>query len=208
MQQSLATENNPIFDNPTFDLTCELMCRASVTPVDLDCQAIVAKRLAAVGFTCEFFTQGGVTNLWARRGAARPLVVFAGHTDVVPTGPLDKWSSDPFAPTIRDGKLYGRGAADMKTSIAAFVVAIEEFVAHYPNHTGSIAVLFTSDEEGPAVDGTVIVCNALKARGEEMDYCIVGEPTSTDTLGDVMKNGRRGSMSGKLTIKEIGRAHV
>ena len=162
-----------------------------------------AKRLAAVGFTCEFFAQGGVTNLWARRGAARPLVVFAGHTDVVPTGPLEKWSSDPFAPTIRDGKLYGRGAADMKTSIAAFVVAIEEFVAHYPNHTGSIAVLFTSDEEGPAVDGTVIVCNALKARGEAMDYCIVGEPTSTDTLGDVMKNGRRGSMSGKLTIKGI-----
>ncbi len=190
-------------DNRVFDLACQLMLQASVTPLDGDCQTIVAKRLGAVGFISEFFKSGGVTNLWARRGVARPLVVFAGHTDVVPTGPLDQWHSDPFKPEVRDGVLYGRGAADMKSSLAAFVVAIEDFVAAHPNHAGSIAVLFTSDEEGPATDGTVIVCNALTARGEHMDFCIVGEPTSSNVLGDTIKNGRRGSMSGKLTIKGI-----
>jgi succinyl-diaminopimelate desuccinylase len=141
--------------------------------------------------------------LWARKGKAQPLVVFAGHTDVVPTGPLEQWSSNPFVPTQRDGKLYGRGAADMKTSIAAMVVAVEEFTKANPNHKGSIGFLITSDEEGPATDGTVVVCEALKKRGEQLDYCIVGEPTSSDVLGDVIKNGRRGSMSGKLVIKGV-----
>jgi succinyl-diaminopimelate desuccinylase len=144
-----------------------------------------------------------VTNLWARRGNAQPLLVFAGHTDVVPTGPLERWSSDPFTPTHRDGKLYGRGAADMKTSLAAMVVAVEEFVAAHPNHKGSIGFLITSDEEGPAIDGTVIVCNQLKARGEQLDYCIVGEPTSVKQIGDMIKNGRRGTMSGKLVVKGV-----
>jgi succinyl-diaminopimelate desuccinylase len=144
---------------------------------------------------------GDVTNLWARRGGAQPLVVFAGHTDVVPTGPLASWTSDPFKPTLRDGRLYGRGAADMKTSIAAMVVAVEEFTAAHPDHKGSIGFLITSDEEGPAVDGTVVVCDMLKQRGEQLDCCIVGEPTSVDRLGDVIKNGRRGSLSGKLTVK-------
>lgn len=163
--------------------------------------------LAPLGFKAEFHQEGGVTNLWARRGTEGPLLVFAGHTDVVPPGPSDKWGSDPFVPTERDGRLYGRGAADMKSSIAAFVVACEEFVAKHPNHTGSIALLLTSDEEGPAVHGTVIVCDALRAREERLDYCIVGEPTSVDKLGDVIKNGRRGSLSGKLTVKGI-QGHV
>jgi succinyl-diaminopimelate desuccinylase len=197
------TDTRDSRDTRVFDLACALMLQASVTPADGDCQTMVAQRLGNIGFNCEFFNSGGVTNLWARRGTARPLVVLAGHTDVVPTGPLDQWLSDPFKPEVRHGVLYGRGAADMKSSLAAFVVAIEDFVATHPQHTGSIAVLFTSDEEGPATDGTVLVCNALKARGEAMDYCIVGEPTSSDTLGDTIKNGRRGSMSGKLTIKGV-----
>ncbi|MGE5650667.1 MAG: succinyl-diaminopimelate desuccinylase, partial [Bacillota bacterium] len=159
--------------------------------------------LSPLGFQCESVESGNVTNLWARRGTTQPLVVFAGHTDVVPTGPLDQWHSDPFVPTRRDGKLYGRGAADMKTSIAAMVVAVEEFVGNHPDHKGSIGFLITSDEEGPAIDGTVIVCDMLKARGEQLDYCIVGEPTSSDQLGDVIKNGRRGSLSGRLTIKGV-----
>ena len=150
---------------------------------------------------------GGVDNLWARRGTASPLVCFAGHTDVVPTGPLDQWASDPFVPTIRDGVLYGRGASDMKSSLAAFVVAIADFIEQHPDHAGSIAVLFTSDEEGPAVDGTVRVCEILKARGEKMDYCIVGEPTAVNKLGDMIKNGRRGSLSGVLTVKGV-QGHV
>jgi succinyl-diaminopimelate desuccinylase len=150
---------------------------------------------------------GAVANLWARRGTGRPVVCFAGHTDVVPTGPLEEWHSDPFVPTIRDGKLYGRGAADMKSSIAAFLVATEAFVKERPSHSGSIAFLLTSDEEGPAVDGTVRVVEALKARNERIDYCIVGEPTSVDSLGDMLKNGRRGSLSGKLTVKGI-QGHV
>lgn len=187
----------------TLALTEELIAHSSVTPDDKGCQERLIELLSPLGFRCETVQSGNVTNLWARKGNAQPLVVFAGHTDVVPTGPLDQWHSDPFVPTQRDGKLYGRGAADMKTSIAAMVVAVEEFLAAHPDHKGSIGFLITSDEEGPATDGTVVVCDMLKERGEQLDYCIVGEPTSTDQLGDVIKNGRRGSMSGRLTIKGV-----
>jgi succinyl-diaminopimelate desuccinylase len=187
----------------TLALTEQLISLHSVTPADGGCQLKMAERLSPLGFDCETIASGEVTNLWARRGKAQPLLVFAGHTDVVPTGPLERWSSDPFIPTHRDGKLYGRGAADMKTSLAAMVVAVEEFVAAHPNHTGSIGFLITSDEEGPAIDGTVIVCDRLKARGEQLDYCIVGEPTSVKHIGDMIKNGRRGTMSGKLVIKGV-----
>ncbi len=189
--------------NKTLALTEELISLRSVTPADGGCQLKMAERLKPLGFACETIASGDVTNLWARRGTAQPLLVFAGHTDVVPTGPLDRWTSDPFVPTHRDGKLYGRGAADMKTSLAAMIVAVEEFVGAHPNHKGSIGFLITSDEEGPAIDGTVIVCNQLKARGEQLDYCIVGEPTSVKQVGDMIKNGRRGTMSGKLIIKGI-----
>jgi succinyl-diaminopimelate desuccinylase len=189
------------------ELAQELIRRRSVTPEDGGCQAFIAARLAASGFTCEPMNFGDVSNLWARRGAARPLLCFAGHTDVVPTGPLSEWHSDPFTPTLRDGKLYGRGAADMKSSIAAFVVAAEAFVKERPKHGGSIAFLLTSDEEGPAVDGTVKVVETLKRRGETLDYCVVGEPTSVDSLGDMLKNGRRGSLSGRLTVRGI-QGHV
>lgn len=187
----------------TLALTEQLIALDSVTPEDKGCQRTLISLLEPLGFTCETIQSGDVTNLWARRGTAQPLVVFAGHTDVVPTGPVAQWQSAPFTPTHRDGKLFGRGAADMKTSIAAFVVATEEFVAAHPNHNGSIGFLITSDEEGPATDGTVVVCNRLKERGEQLDYCIVGEPTSVDALGDTIKNGRRGTMSGKLTIKGV-----
>ena len=164
---------------------------------------MLAGRLRPLGFRVETVASGGVTNLWARRGTAAPLVCFAGHTDVVPTGPLDRWLSDPFAPTERDGKLFGRGAADMKTSLAAIVVAIEGFIAAHPAHRGSIAMLVTSDEEGVATDGTVKVIDRLEARGERIDYCVVGEPTSAERLGDVIKNGRRGSLSGRLVVKGL-----
>ena len=184
-----------------------LISRPSVTPDDAGCQALLAERLEAIGFRCETIASGGVTNLWARRGTTSPVTVFAGHTDVVPTGPRERWKHDPFTPVLEDGMLYGRGAADMKSSIAAFVVAAEEFVAAHPDHKGSIALLITSDEEGPATDGTVKVCESLAARGETLDYCIVGEPTSVSTLGDTLKNGRRGSLSGKLTVKGI-QGHV
>jgi len=191
----------------TLALTEALIARASVTPDDQHCQRIMTERLGALGFACETIESNGVTNLWAvKRGTAGtqgPLLAFAGHTDVVPTGPIEQWSSPPFQPSHRDGILYGRGAADMKTSLAAFVVASEEFVAAHPQHRGAIAFLITSDEEGPATDGTVKVVEALQARGEKMDYCIVGEPTSTNTLGDCVKNGRRGSMSGKLVVKGV-----
>ena len=190
----------------TLALTETLIARSSVTPEDRDCQALVIERLEKIGFACETVVSGGVTNLWAvRRGsAAEPkILAFAGHTDVVPTGPLEAWNSDPFVPTHRDGKLYGRGAADMKTSLAGFVVASEEFVAAHPQHRHSIAFLLTSDEEGPAIHGTVKVVELLQARGQHLDYCIVGEPTSVDTLGDMVKNGRRGSLSGKLIIKGV-----
>lgn len=187
----------------TLALTEELIALSSVTPEDKGCQSRLIELLEPLGFVCETIESDGVTNLWARKGTAQPLLVFAGHTDVVPTGPLEQWTSPPFVPTQREGKLYGRGAADMKTSIAAMVIAAEEFVHAHPDHKGSIGFLITSDEEGPATDGTVIVCNALKARGEQLDYCVVGEPTSSDVLGDTIKNGRRGSMSGKLTVKGI-----
>lgn len=180
-----------------------LIARPSLTPQDAGCLDLICARLKPLGFTLERIDSNGVSNLWARRGAAAPLLCFAGHTDVVPTGPLDQWQSDPFAPTIRDGFLYGRGAADMKSSLAAFVVAIERFVARHPSHLGSIALLLTSDEEGDATDGTVKVVEALKARDERIDYCIVGEPTSSEKLGDTIKNGRRGSLSATLTVRGI-----
>lgn len=182
-------------------LTQELLSRPSVTPDDAGCQALLAERLTPLGFKAETLVFEEVTNLWIRKGQASPCVVFAGHTDVVPTGPLEKWESDPFTPTVRDGVLYARGAADMKSSIAAFTIAAEEFVKAHPDHAGSIAMLITSDEEGPSINGTVKVCEALKARNEGLDYCLVGEPTSVKALGDTVKNGRRGSLSGRLTIK-------
>lgn len=184
-------------------LTEELIALDSVTPHDKGCQQRLIELLAPLGFVCETIESNGVTNLWARRGTASPVFVFAGHTDVVPSGPVEQWASQPFAPTVRDGKLYGRGASDMKASIAAMVVASEEFVAAHPQHAGSIAFLITSDEEGPAVDGTVVVCEMLEERGETIDYCLVGEPTSSHVLGDMIKNGRRGSLSGCLVVKGV-----
>ena len=188
---------------PTLALTRELIARKSLTPDDAGCQALLAGRLAPLGFACETLVSNGVTNLWARRGTANPVVCFAGHTDVVPTGPLASWTSDPFVPVERDGYLYGRGAADMKSSLAAFVTAIERFLAEHPDAGGSIALLITSDEEGPSTDGTVKVVERLAARGERLDYCVVGEPSSVSTLGDMIKNGRRGSLSGTLTVKGV-----
>jgi len=194
-------------DIDTLELAQRLIARRSVSPDDAGCLDIVTAILDPLGFRCERISAGGVDNLWARRGTQAPLACFAGHTDVVPGGPLEHWTSDPFTPTIRDGVLFGRGAADMKTSIAAFVAAIAAFVAAHPDHPGSLSVLFTSDEEGPAVDGTVRVVEALARRGERLDYCIVGEPTSVEKLGDMIKNGRRGSLSGTLTVKGV-QGHV
>ncbi len=187
----------------TIELAKQLISRKSLTPADDGCLDIINLHLASLAFNLEKFHCNDVDNLWARRGDKSPVICFAGHTDVVPTGPVDKWISEPFTPTIRDGMLYGRGAADMKGSIAAFVSAVEKFVAEYPQHQGSIALLLTSDEEGVAVDGTVRVVEALQARGEIIDYCIVGEPTSVNTTGDTIKNGRRGSLSGTLTVKGV-----
>ena len=189
------------------ELTKELIRRQSVTPEDGGCQQLISERLSRIGFVCESIRCGEVDNLWARRGTSAPLLCFAGHTDVVPTGPLDEWESDPFTPSVREGVLYGRGAADMKSSIAAFLVAVEKFVAERPGHSGSIAFLLTSDEEGPSVDGTVQVVRKLKERNEHIDYCIVGEPSSVTTLGDMIKNGRRGSLSGRLTVRGV-QGHV
>ncbi|MDD5388712.1 MAG: succinyl-diaminopimelate desuccinylase [Gallionellaceae bacterium] len=185
----------------------ELIARRSITPDDAGCQAWLMARLEALGFTMETVNQGGVSNFWARRGTRAPLVCFAGHTDVVPTGPLEQWSSDPFVPVERDGQLYGRGAADMKGSIAAWLAAVEGFLAEHPEHPGSIAWLITSDEEGPAIDGTVRVVEMLAARNERIDACIVGEPTCVSRFGDMMKNGRRGSLHGRLRVKGI-QAHI
>jgi len=188
---------------PTLALARDLIARRSVTPDDAGCQALLAERLVPLGFHCDTLVVNGVTNLWARRGNTRPVVCFAGHTDVVPTGPIDAWHSDPFAPTVRDGYLYGRGAADMKGSLAAFVTAIEAFLAVHRSSRGSIALLLTSDEEGPSVDGTARVVERLAADGETIDYCVVGEPSSVDDLGDMIKNGRRGTLSGTLTVNGV-----
>jgi succinyl-diaminopimelate desuccinylase len=187
----------------TLALAKELIARRSLTPDDDGCQEILIRRLEKAGFNVEKMRFGKVDNFWARRNVDSPVVVFAGHTDVVPTGPENAWISPPFEPTLYDRMLFGRGAADMKTSLAAFVTAIEAFVAEYPNHAGSIAMLVTSDEEGVAVDGTVRVVEALRARGEKLDYCIVGEPTSNKLVGDMIKNGRRGSLCGKLIVMGI-----
>lgn len=187
----------------TLELCCELIRRSSVTPEDAGCQALMMERLRALGFTCTDLPFGEVSNFWAERGEHGPLLVFAGHTDVVPTGPLDKWNSPPFEPTVRDGLLFGRGSADMKGSLAAMVVACEEFVAEHPGHPGRIGFLITSDEEGPAVDGTVKVLQFLRDRGDAIDWCVIGEPSSSDTLGDAIKNGRRGSLGAVLTVRGV-----
>ncbi len=191
----------------TLELTQQLIGCRSVTPEDSGCQPLVVARLAPLGFHAETIARNGTTNLWLRRGRKRPTVVFAGHTDVVPPGPRDRWTSDPFVPAVRDGILFGRGASDMKSSVAAFAIAAEEFVRAHPDHRGSIALLLTSDEEGPATDGTVAVIEQLTAREEIIDYCIVGEPTSVEHLGDTIKNGRRGSLSGRLVVQGI-QGHV
>lgn len=197
------------YQNETLTLSCELMGRASITPNDEGCQQVLIKRLQPIGFDCETMIFGdksqsgknaAVTNLWARRGNQSPVICFAGHTDVVPTGDVANWRFDPFTPTVCEGYLWGRGAADMKTAIAAFTVAAESFVGNHPNHNGSIALLITSDEEGAAINGTVKVVEALEARQEKITYCLVGEPSSSDTLGDIIKNGRRGSLGAVLTV--------
>jgi succinyl-diaminopimelate desuccinylase len=187
----------------TLDLAKDLISRQSNTPLDAGCQELMISRLEPLGFKIERMRFDDVDNFYARKGTSGPLLVFAGHTDVVPTGPVDQWHTPPFEPTIKDGMLYGRGAADMKTSCAAFITAIEDFVAKHPNHPGSIGLLITSDEEGIAVNGTVKVVEALKARNEFFDYCIVGEPTSNKVVGDMIKNGRRGSLSGRLIVKGV-----
>jgi succinyl-diaminopimelate desuccinylase len=189
------------------ELAKALIARASVTPDDAGCQELIARRLEASGFRAERFDRNGISNLWLQRGSPRPLIAFLGHTDVVPTGPLDQWHSDPFVPEERDGCLYGRGSADMKSSVAAFVVAAEQFAQAHPGHAGSIALLLTSDEEGPATDGTVAVVEAFQARAQWVDFGLVGEPTSTRLLGDTIKNGRRGSLSGRLLVRGI-QGHV
>jgi succinyl-diaminopimelate desuccinylase len=187
----------------TLELTRDLLARRSVTPADEGCQEVIARRLATAGFAIENLRYGSVENLWARRGTQGPVFCFAGHTDVVPTGPLEDWTSDPFTPAVRDGLLYGRGAADMKSGLAAMVTAAEAFVAAHPGHRGSLAFLITSDEEGPSVDGTKRVAQTLAARGERIDWCLVGEPSSERALGDTIKVGRRGSLSGRLTVHGV-----
>ncbi|HLJ38886.1 MAG TPA: succinyl-diaminopimelate desuccinylase [Steroidobacteraceae bacterium] len=191
----------------TLELAEMLIARRSVTPADEGCQQLIGERLAALGFSLEPLRFGTVENLWARRGSAGPVFCFAGHTDVVPTGPLEEWRSDPFVPSIRDGVLYGRGAADMKTGLAAMVTATEEFVRLHPRHQGTISFLITSDEEGPSVDGTRRVAETLVNRGERIDWCVVGEPSSEEAIGDTIKVGRRGSLSGRLTVHGV-QGHV
>ncbi|HSO81100.1 succinyl-diaminopimelate desuccinylase [Thiocapsa sp.] len=187
--------------SPTLELACELIRRPSVTPEDAGCQALMAERLAAIGFRIEEMPFGEVANLWARRGDDGPLFCFAGHTDVVPTGPIEQWDSAPFEPTIREGRLFGRGACDMKGSLAAMITAVEAFVGDHPDHRGSIAFLITSDEEGPSIDGTRRVVERLEQRGEKIDYALVGEPSAREHLGDTIKNGRRGSLNGVLRVQ-------
>lgn len=188
-------------------LTSELIRRRSVTPEDAGCQALIAGRLQQAGFRCEHLRFGDVENLWATHGSGQPVLVLLGHTDVVPTGPAEAWASDPFEPTLRDGVLYGRGAADMKGSVAAFTVALEQFVAAHPHHAGTVALLVTSDEEGDAIDGVRRVANLFRERGQAIDWCITGEPSSTEKLGDLLRIGRRGSLSGTLTVKGV-QGHV
>jgi len=187
----------------TVDLTLDLIGRNSVTPVDQGCQEVMTSRLAAAGFKIENLRYGNVDNFWATRGQGGPVLCLAGHTDVVPTGPLEEWTSDPFKPAVRDGQLFGRGAADMKSALAAMVTATEEFVKAHPKHKGTIAYLITSDEEGPSVDGTKKVVETLRERGQKIDWCIVGEPSSEKDLGDTIKIGRRGSLSGRLTVHGV-----
>jgi succinyl-diaminopimelate desuccinylase len=191
----------------TLELTENLLRRRSVTPADEGCQQLMTERLAAAGFHIEWLPFGSVQNFWARRGAAAPLFCFAGHTDVVPTGPLEEWRGDPFVPAVHDGMLYGRGAADMKSGLAAMLTATEDFVRQHPQHRGSIAFLITSDEEGPSVDGTRRVVQRLAERGERIDWCVMGEPSSERTVGDTIKVGRRGSLSGRLTVHGV-QGHV
>ena len=193
--------------NDVLALTCDLIARPSVTPEDAGCQQLIAGRLNAAGFSCEHLRLGEVDNLWATHGSGAPVLVLLGHTDVVPTGPVEAWSSDPFKPEVRDGVLYGRGTADMKGSVAAFVVAAEQFVAAHPNHPGTLAVLLTSDEEGDAIDGVRHVAKLFVERGQGIDWCITGEPSSTAKLGDLLRVGRRGSLSAKLRIKGV-QGHV
>jgi succinyl-diaminopimelate desuccinylase len=193
--------------NDVVALTCDLIARASVTPEDAGCQPLLAARLAHAGFDCEHLRLGEVDNLWATHGSGSPVLVLLGHTDVVPTGPVSDWTSDPFDPQIRDGVLFGRGAADMKGSVAAFVVAAEQFVAAHPDHPGTLAVLLTSDEEGDAIDGVRRVADLFRARGQAIDWCITGEPSSTAVLGDLLRVGRRGSLSATLTVKGV-QGHV
>ncbi|MGB2133128.1 MAG: succinyl-diaminopimelate desuccinylase [Pseudomonadales bacterium] len=194
-------------DSATLALTKDLISRPSVTPVDAGCQEVMIARLEAIGFVVERMRFGEVDNFWARRGDQHPVLAFAGHTDVVPSGPEANWDSPPFEPTEKDGYLYGRGAADMKGSLAAWVVALERFIDQHPDHKGSLALLITSDEEGPFVDGTTRVVDALEARNEKMDWCIVGEPSSSNKVGDTIKNGRRGSLTAEITAKGI-QGHV
>jgi succinyl-diaminopimelate desuccinylase len=192
---------------PEIELLCALVQRRSITPDDAGCQALLASRLDAIGFNCESMPFADVSNLWARRGSEGPLLCFAGHTDVVPPGELDGWVTDPFEPVIRDGILYARGAADMKSGVAAMTVALENFVAENPDHVGSLGVLITSDEEGKARDGTLKVMQTLRDRGEHMDWCVLGEPSSQAVLGDTIRIGRRGSLSGILTVRGV-QGHV
>ena len=194
-------------NSDTQELAIQLLSIDSVTPHDKGCQDLLCERLTKLGFECETMQFGEVTNLWARRGKSSPVLAFAGHTDVVPTGPVEHWDSDPFKPEIRDGYLYARGAADMKSSIACMVTACERFIETHPDHSGSIAFLITSDEEGPATEGTVKVIQTLEDRGEKIDWALVGEPSSTNTVGDVVKNGRRGSLGARLTVSGI-QGHV
>ncbi len=198
---------NPTARSAALELTEQLIRRPSVSPEDQGCLQIIAARLEALGFNVEWLNFGPVENIWARHGSSGPVLCFAGHTDVVPTGPREEWATDPFEPSVKDGLLYGRGAADMKSGLAAMITATERFIAKYPDHKGTLAFLLTSDEEGPSIDGTRRVMEVLEARNEKIDWCVVGEPTSTDALGDTIKIGRRGSLSGKLTVHGI-QGHV
>ena len=203
----MTSGTDDILEHPAIRLLSELLRRPSVTPDDAGCQDILIERLAGLGFNCETMQFGDVTNLWARRGDSGPVLCFAGHTDVVPPGADSEWETDPFEPVIREGQLYGRGSADMKSGIAAMIVALEEFLAEYPNHAGSLALLITSDEEGRARDGTLKVIEVLQERNEPIDWCVLGEPSSESELGDIIRIGRRGSLSGILTVRGI-QGHV